>query len=368
VSETTAACPACRKPAIFMTELDRYLHADGSPNDACWLTILRGNGASDPRAVERLSRLRDRLVDGPQVLDLPEPGWVVEGVIPAGGLVLPYGPPKSGKSLVAIDLALSVANGRPHWCAHAVNQGNVLVVAAEGVGGLAARVGAWLKLHDYTVYGLAGTYWLTTPVNLFDADEVYALLDLVNEHVRPVLIVFDTLARCTVGAEENSAKDMGQVVAALDRIRTTTGAAVVVVHHAGKITSSGPRGSSALLGAVDAAFEITGDGQLITMRCTAMKDAAIPPAVAFKMIPAGTSVALHAYDAAATAPESVEKVLATLVGIDTGEGVSASVWEGACECSRRAFFYAKKWLVDAGKVGTEGSGRSLRFFALKGPG
>src|SRR5438034_1345408 len=75
------------------------------------------------------------------------------------------------------------------------------------------------------------------------------------EHVLPagalgLLVGVDTLARCFVGGEENSAKDMGLFVAGLDRLRAATGAAVLVVHHTGR-ESGRERGSTALSGAVD---------------------------------------------------------------------------------------------------------------------
>lgn len=47
------------------------------------------------------------------------------------------------------------------------------------------------------------------------------------------LIVLDTLSRWHKG-DENSNKDMGQVLAALDLIARQTGAAVLVLHHVGK--------------------------------------------------------------------------------------------------------------------------------------
>ncbi|MCT2282371.1 hypothetical protein M3G91_32715 [Micromonospora chalcea] len=35
-------CPACSAPSHYITELDRYAHADGSDNQPCWLAITRG--------------------------------------------------------------------------------------------------------------------------------------------------------------------------------------------------------------------------------------------------------------------------------------------------------------------------------------
>jgi RecA-family ATPase len=51
---------------------------------------------------------------------------------------------------------------------------------------------------------------------------------------RYVLVVIDTLARCMVGADENSARDMGEAIDALDRLRRAAGSCVLPVHHMGK--------------------------------------------------------------------------------------------------------------------------------------
>lgn len=40
--EPAGPCPVCGSRSIYSRRLDRFLHADGSDNDACWLAILRG--------------------------------------------------------------------------------------------------------------------------------------------------------------------------------------------------------------------------------------------------------------------------------------------------------------------------------------
>jgi DNA primase len=47
-----------------------------------------------------------------QAVDSPEPDWTVEGLIPAGGVALLVGRPKTGKSTIARALAVAVAQGR----------------------------------------------------------------------------------------------------------------------------------------------------------------------------------------------------------------------------------------------------------------
>lgn len=63
--------------------------------------------------------------------DLPPIQMVVGDVIPAGLLLL-AGDPKAGKTLLAQDLALSIATGRPAWGGLEVPQGRVLYIAREG--------------------------------------------------------------------------------------------------------------------------------------------------------------------------------------------------------------------------------------------
>src|SRR6476620_11187022 len=80
-----------------------------------------------------------------QLLAMPDPQWLVNGVLPESGLAVVYGPSGVGKSFVALDLALSIATGRD-WNAHKVEAGTVVYVAAEGSVGVQQRVRAWLKV------------------------------------------------------------------------------------------------------------------------------------------------------------------------------------------------------------------------------
>jgi RecA-family ATPase len=106
---------------------------------------------------------------------------------------------------------------------------------------------------------------------MLDAREV---IDFVREisWLQPSLVIIDTLARCMIGGDENSARDMGLFVEACSRVQKT-GAAVMVIHHTGKNSATGPRGSSALFGAADTIIELSNDDGLIQLRCEKSKDA-----------------------------------------------------------------------------------------------
>ena len=66
----------------------------------------------------------------------------MKGIIPRGGLVIIWGPPKCGKSFLAYDLAMHVALGR-YYRNRRTHQGGVVYLALEGGTGFANRVEAW---------------------------------------------------------------------------------------------------------------------------------------------------------------------------------------------------------------------------------
>jgi hypothetical protein len=76
--------------------------------------------------------------------EIPQPKWLVENHITDGFSVI-YGPPKSGKTFVALDWALSMAAGQ-QWAGYQVEASPVLYVSGEGAGGLHRRITAW-KQH-----------------------------------------------------------------------------------------------------------------------------------------------------------------------------------------------------------------------------
>jgi hypothetical protein len=104
-------------------------------------------------------------------------------------------------------------------------------------------------MHGQTV---ADLHIVQHPPNLFRG-EAEAFITAIRRH-NPALVVIDTLARSSVGAEENSARDMGEVNDAVDEIAKKLNCLVLLVHHSGK--GGGERGSSAIRGATDGICEV----------------------------------------------------------------------------------------------------------------
>ncbi|MGH9015571.1 MAG: AAA family ATPase [Acidimicrobiia bacterium] len=302
-------------------------------------------------------RLRSRLHVGAAVCSLPALRPLVAGLLFLPGESVVYAPPKACKTFFTLHLALSVAAGRP-FMGRPVAQGKVLYIAAEGVGGLGARVHAWREYHH--VDDLDGAAFLTTAVNLFDPGAVTALCELLDEW-EPTLTVVDTLARCSTGADENSARDMGRVVDSIDTIRDRTGGHVANVHHAGKDTTKGMRGSTALLGAVDTVIKLSGDTQALKVEVTDQKDTEPLSPWWCRLTPAGGSAVIELCadsDIFTGAQVTVLEALSALPAEDR----TASKWQAMAEdfgVARRTFFEAKKQLLIRGRVTGDGGRGAL---------
>lgn len=194
--------------------------------------------------------------------DLPEdytpPDELIEGVLTVGAGSVIYGDSNSGKTFMVIDMACAIARGVP-WMGRQVEQGLVVYVAAESPASVKGRLQAYQIHHGVKVPNFA---IVTAPVNLHNNEiDTEALILAIKQVERLAgkpakLVVGDTLARLSAGANENSGEDMGLVVQRFDRIRAETGAHFLLIHHSGKDAAKGARGHSSLRAAVDTEIEV----------------------------------------------------------------------------------------------------------------
>jgi len=140
----------------------------------------------------------------------------------------------SGKSFTALDVAGRVAT-----------DATCIYIAGEGLAGYAARWEAWKKYHEVVQ---AELYFYREALQVLNEIELMQFIGMLEQH-KPSLVIIDTMARSAVGMDENSARDVGQFVAAVDRLRVALDCAILVVHHTGK--SGDMRGSTALYAASD---------------------------------------------------------------------------------------------------------------------
>lgn len=202
--------------------------------------------------------------------------WLVKGLIPKQTAIVIFGPSGDGKSFVTLDLAWSIAAGLDCFGQLPVTQGPVVYVGSEGRTGLARRFHAWVQHRKTNSKTLKDWHWTTDRLDLCDHTAVEAFLSDLSRALgrsRPVLIVFDTLAKCLVGRDESNAKDMGLAVDALRTIRERLDCATLVVHHTGKDNGT-ERGSSALRADADVMFKCCKQGNKVTLTCDKARDAA----------------------------------------------------------------------------------------------
>ncbi len=211
---------------------------------------------------------RYKLLGADALRNLPPLAWRVRGVLPAVGLAGLYGPSASGKSFLALDMAAAIAEGR-RWFGCRVDAAPVVYAALEGEGGFKLRVAAW-EMHKGRCLP-AGLHMVLQPFKLTEPQDVRDLAAVV-----PVgaVVFLDTLNRAAPTADENSSRDMGEILEAAKRLQTLTGGLVVLIHHTGKDATKGLRGHSSLFAAMDAAVEVSRDGDRREWKVAKAKDGA----------------------------------------------------------------------------------------------
>lgn len=201
---------------------------------------------------------------------IPKAEPLIEGWLYKGTLARVFGPSGHGKTFVTLSQAASIATGRP-WHGIKTKQAGVVYVIAEGSEGIADRAAAWCEREGVESTGIT---WLPMPVQLLGGE----FEDFISAVVMagPGLVVFDTQARVTVGVNENDNTEMGEVVAACDRLRAASGACVLLVHHQGANEADlRARGATAVKGAVHTEISVArGRGKAIMVRNGKQKDAA----------------------------------------------------------------------------------------------
>jgi hypothetical protein len=186
---------------------------------------------------------------------------IVEGVLGRGSMAALYGDSNSGKTFLAIDIGAAVGRGVP-WLGRNTEMGLVVYLATEAPRSVQRRLKAYQRHRGIKVPGFA---IVRSPINLYeenaDTAAVEALVSKIEaQYGRKVtLIIGDTLARISAGANENSGEDMGVVLRNCDRIVQGTGATFLWIHHTGKEQARGMRGWSGMRAAIDTEIEIVAD-------------------------------------------------------------------------------------------------------------
>jgi hypothetical protein len=189
---------------------------------------------------------------------LPKQQWLVHGVLPLQGTAAIFGAPGTGKSFLALDLAVRISEGIDQWFGIGAKQRDVVYMALEGGGGIRKRIDAWEIENSREVKNLQ---LVIGEFNLKNSEHVSGFLkDMIPILDKGWVTFIDTLNQASPGSDENSSVDMGLLLAAAKRIANESGGVVVLIHHSGKTSSKGLRGHSSMNAAMDLTIEVKREG------------------------------------------------------------------------------------------------------------
>lgn len=200
---------------------------------------------------------------------LDDPGrqheWLMHGWLSMSDKSIIAGASRSGKSFLAIHISMALTFNIQVF-GLAIRPGGVIYQAGEGALGVKKRLKAWRQHHGVAFNDSHPFVLLQRPIDIYrDHDRVKDLIEEINAHAATFevplrLVVIDTLAKATAGADEISGKDMGMVLDNVDLIQQKTGAHVMLVHHL-NAGGSKVRGHSSIYANVDQVLLVERDEQ-----------------------------------------------------------------------------------------------------------
>jgi RecA-family ATPase len=207
------------------------------------------------------------LMDVDRLMEITDPTELVEGLLFEGENVCFAGPPKSGKSFIALEIALSIAAGTDdvEVLAHkkVLKTGNVIYLSGEGHGGMKRRVRAWLKERGLDKSAIRTRFFYNRDVprvrkNVDQRGIIEEALTFVKKiKEKPgqvVLVIVDTMARSLAGNNENDSGVASLYLDMTEALRNLLNCTILTVAHTGKERKDDIRGSSAFTGGFDAVW------------------------------------------------------------------------------------------------------------------
>lgn len=316
-----------------------------------------------------------RLMNDVEIMALPDPVFLVNGIIQDAAVGVLYSPPGAGKTTAVASLAVSIATGG-RWLGHAVlDPGAVVYVAAEDPSGFkvrlrAAKVAAGLRL-DLAL----GVYTFPESIDLCDSGSVARFRAFLAEQrfdgLPLKLIVIDTYAAATPGAAENSSEATTTAMTHAQQWRDALGCTVLFLHHT-NAQGSRERGHSAMRGAADFMISMTPADDLIYLDCSKNRNGAPFDRMTLKLtdVPEVPGKVLRLASEVLPSPRltsNEQRALETLGQSFGTKGATRAEWQAACAGIAQSTWYrATKTLVDRGLV-EEVNGSRYRLSGAENP-
>jgi hypothetical protein len=289
-----------------------------------------------------------------------EKRWLVEGLWADQAVGVLGGEPKSYKSFLALEMAVSVASGAPCLGRFQVPQpGRVLLFPAEDplpvvrqrLEAITRAAGADLRTLDIHV--------ITAASVRLDIQAERERLTATVVDLKPKLLVLDPFVRLH-RCDENVASEVVPILAYLRHLQRQYGTAVLLVHHAKK-GAGRTRAGQALRGSSE--LHAVGDSNLYLRRrdnllLLDIEQRAAPSldGIPVELRANGDTLALRVRDApvptAPTASSLAERVMATLA--ESGRPMTSREIRAVCKARMANVYAALEQLVASGRVAKRG--------------
>jgi len=177
--------------------------------------------------------------------------WLIERLWTHQAVGIIGGSPKSGKTWLALEMAVSVASGSPCLDTFAVlSPGPVLLYAAEDTAAdLRIRVETLARLHKVD-FDRLDVHMITVDSLRLDRAEHQDRLESTLLVYKPAMLILDPLVRVH-GIDENIAGQVSMLLGYLRSLQRKTGAAIALIHHVRKSTSPTSAAGYSLRGSGD---------------------------------------------------------------------------------------------------------------------
>lgn len=173
---------------------------------------------------------------GPEYFSLPvsDKTWIVQNVLPVGGKLNIYGKPKTGKSMIGLQLAAAISSGKNDWLSFGITtHGPVAYLQIDTPRSLWMERVKHLQNYgvDFSNVFFADSQDCPYPFNILGEGKRWLQENLALMPERPLVLFVDTLREIHGGSEDESAQ-MKNVIAELEA--GTEGMALVLISHSRK--------------------------------------------------------------------------------------------------------------------------------------
>ncbi|MEK7995088.1 MAG: AAA family ATPase [Planctomycetota bacterium] len=207
----------------------------------------RGGGCAHDEKAQSLPVVRASDLETPTT----QQPWLIERLWSHQAVGIIGGSPKSGKTWLALEMAVSVASGSPCFGTFPIfSPGPVLLYAAEdSAATLRSRVETLARLHKVNFERL-DVHIITVDSLRLDRPDHQGRLESTLRAYKPALLLLDPLVRVHA-IDENVAGQVAALLGYLRSLQRKTGAAIAVVHHVRKNTSPTGAAGNSLRGSGD---------------------------------------------------------------------------------------------------------------------